>query len=54
MKRDFSEKRKGSGEKRKGGLLFLISPDLISCNFSTIFAHFQTKKGTFARGQYIC
>ncbi len=30
--------------------VFLSSLDLISCNFSMIFAHFQTKKGTLLGG----
>ena len=49
-KRDFREKRKsgevfpfgGSGPQKI--FVFLSSLDLISCNFSMIFAHFQTKR----------
>ena len=51
-KRDFREKRKSGEVYCLGGLgvlpqrnfVFLSSLDLISCNFSTIFTHFQTKK----------
>ena len=51
--RDFREKRKsgevfpfgGSGGTRpKLFCIFELPIDLISCNFSTIFAHFQTKR----------
>ena len=49
-KRDFREKRK-SGEVFSfvGLFVFLSSLDLISCNFSMIFAHSQTK-GDITRG----
>ncbi len=44
-KRDFKEKRK-SGEVFPFSkiFVFLSSLDVISCNFSMIFAHFQTKR----------
>ncbi len=46
-KRDFREKRKSGEVFPFGGsekiFVFLSSLDLISCNFSMIFAHFQTK-----------
>ncbi len=51
-KRDFREKRKsgemlsfgGSGVLPQEIFIFLSSLDLISCNFSMIIAHFQTKR----------
>ncbi len=49
-KRDFREKMKGGevfpfgGSSPRKFCVFLSSLDLISCNFSMIFAHFQTKK----------
>ena len=58
-KRDLREKRKsgevfpfgGSGVLSKKIFVFLSSLDLISCNFSMIFAHFQTKRDiTIGRG----
>ncbi len=53
-KRDFREK---SGEVGGLGVLpqkifvFLSSLDLISCNFSMIFAHFQTKRDVTRRAK---
>ncbi len=48
-KRDFRKKRKSGEVFPFGGLgekifVFLSSLDLISCNFSMMFAHFQTKR----------
>ena len=47
-KRDFREKRKSGEVFPFGGsgeiFVFLSSLDVISCNFSMIFAHFQTKR----------
>ncbi len=57
-KRDFREKSKsgeviplgGSGGPPQKIFVFLSSLDWISCNFSMIFAHFQTKRDISTRG----